>query len=146
LGYGDVFESLDAAGVRFVVVGGTAIVLRGHAWRTRDLDLVVEPTPDVTRRATAALLSLGFVPTITLPLEVLSVLTLMHRDGRSADMFARFRIPFDELWADSEQAAAGGRLVRVCTLECLVRLKRIEGRPEEARAIEALLRGKGSRQ
>ena len=40
--YDDVFRSLTAAGVSFVVVGGVAVVLHGHARMTVDLDLVID--------------------------------------------------------------------------------------------------------
>ena len=40
--YDEVFRALDAASVRYVVVGGTAVVLQGHARLTIDLDLVVD--------------------------------------------------------------------------------------------------------
>jgi hypothetical protein len=37
-----VFEALDAARVRYVVVGGLAVVLHGHARLTADLDLMID--------------------------------------------------------------------------------------------------------
>ena len=61
--YGDVFERLEAEGVRYVAVGGVAVVLHGHERPVKDLDIVVDPAPAEARRATAALMSLGFVPT-----------------------------------------------------------------------------------
>ncbi len=42
--YEPVLAALDAAGVRFVVVGGVAVVLHGHPRMTADLDLVVDLT------------------------------------------------------------------------------------------------------
>ena len=95
--YGDVFERLEAEGVRYVVVGGVAVVLHGHERRVNDLDIVVDPAPAEARRAQAALMSLGFFPTLPLPLEMLTVLTMMDGAGRSVDVFARFRICDDGL-------------------------------------------------
>ena len=40
--YGDVFAALRDAQVSYVVVGGTAVVLQGHARLTVDLDLVID--------------------------------------------------------------------------------------------------------
>lgn len=37
-----VFDALNAAGVRYLVVGGVAVVLHGHLRTTADLDLVVQ--------------------------------------------------------------------------------------------------------
>ena len=130
--YGDVFERLEAEGVRYVVV-------HGHERPVKDLDIVVDPAPAEARRAQAALMSLGFVPTLPLPLEMLTVLTMLDGAGRSVDVFARFRIPFDELWPASERVSAGGSVARVCSIEHLIRVKRLVTRPDDPKDIEALL-------
>ena len=56
------FESLDRADVRFVVVGGVAVVLHGHARLTADLDLAVDLAPEPARRVIDALVELGLRP------------------------------------------------------------------------------------
>ena len=137
--YGDVFERLEAEGVRYVAVGGVAVVLHGHERPVNDLDIVVDPAPAEARRAQAALMSLGFFPTLPLPLEMLTVLTMLDGAGRVVDVFARFQIPFDELWPASERVRAGDRVVRVCSIEHLIRVKRLVTRPDDPKDIEALL-------
>jgi hypothetical protein len=141
VGYEDVFERLEEAGVRYVVVGGVAMTLRGHARPTHDLDLVVEKSPEATRRATEALLSLGFVPTLPLPLEMLAVLRFTDAAGRAVDVFANARPVFEELWSGSELLDAAGRPARVCSLSHLVRTRRLNGRPQDLRDLEELLKG-----
>ena len=137
--YGDVFERLEAEGVRYVAVGGVAVVLHGHERRVKDLDIVVDPAPAEARRAQAALMSLGFFPTLPLPLEMLTVLTMLDGAGRSVDVFARFHVPFGELWSASERVSAGGSVARVCSIEHLIRVKRLVTRPDDPKDIEALL-------
>jgi hypothetical protein len=39
------------AEVRFVVVGGVAVVLHGHLRATKDLDLILDLAPDEVRKA-----------------------------------------------------------------------------------------------
>jgi hypothetical protein len=143
VGYEDVFERLEAWRVPYVVVGGAAVALHGHARETRDLDIVVELSPEGTRLATQALVSLGFVPALPLPLEMLTVQRFTDAAGREVDVFARFRLPFAELWSASERLAAAGRPVRVCSLAHLIRMKRLDGRPRDLRDVEALLGGRG---
>jgi len=41
-----VLKGLSDAGVRYLVVGGVAVVLHGHLRTTGDLDLVVELSPE----------------------------------------------------------------------------------------------------
>ena len=45
-----IFEALNRAQVRYVVVGGFATVLHGHARLTADIDLVIDLSPDTSRR------------------------------------------------------------------------------------------------
>ena len=37
-------ETLDAHGVEFVIIGGIAVGLHGHARATKDLDIMIEPS------------------------------------------------------------------------------------------------------
>lgn len=55
-----IFECLNATGVRYVCVGGIAVVLHGVDRLTADLDLVIELTPESSRKAIEALLTAGF--------------------------------------------------------------------------------------
>ncbi len=40
-----IFEALNRADARYVVVGGVAVILLGHTLMTADLDLAVERNP-----------------------------------------------------------------------------------------------------
>jgi hypothetical protein len=137
--YCDVFERFERDGVRYVTVSGVAVVLRGHVRPVADLDVVIDPAPDESRRATDALSLLGFVPSIPLPLSLLTVLRMFDLTQREVDVFVRYHIPFAELWADSELVRVGDCLARVASLEHLLRAKRINGRPHDLSDIEALL-------
>lgn len=64
-----ILAALNAETVRYLVVGGVAVVLHGHLRTTADLDLVVELAPDNARRALAALAKLGFRPRAPVPAE-----------------------------------------------------------------------------
>lgn len=46
-----VLAALDAAEVRYVVVGGVAVVLHGHPRLTADLDLVIDLAAEPASRA-----------------------------------------------------------------------------------------------
>lgn len=54
-------------------------------------------------------------------------------------MIVRYNIPFAELWAGSEQKLMGNSLVRVASIEHLVRSKRLTSRPLDLSDIEGLL-------
>ena len=57
-----IFEALNRAQVRYVVVGGFATVLHGHARLTADIDLVIDLSPAEVRKALDTLTGLGFRP------------------------------------------------------------------------------------
>ena len=57
-----IFEALNRAQVRYVVVGGFATVLHGHARLTADIDLVIDLSPEEVRKALDILTGLGFRP------------------------------------------------------------------------------------
>lgn len=137
--YSDVFERLERGRVRYVVIGGVAVVLRGHVRPVADLDFAVEPTDGEMARAVGALVALGFAPSIPLPLSALSVLRLFDRSQREVNVFVRSRVPFAELWAASECLRVGRGVARVSSLEHLLRAKRIEGRPRDLLDISGLL-------
>jgi hypothetical protein len=137
--YCDLFDQLERYDIRYVVVGGVAIVLHGYARPTADLDLVIDPEPVHAQRAMQALMIAGFVPTIFLPISALTVLRLLDRSHREVDLFLRYAVPFDELWQASERVPVNGSTVRISSVEHIIREKKINGRPQDLRDIETLL-------
>jgi GNAT superfamily N-acetyltransferase len=130
---------LEAAGVRYVVVSGAAVVLHGFDRPIADLDLVIDPAPDSVARAMKVLLQAGFVPSLPLPLSAVVVMRLFDPAEREVDAFVRYAVPFPELWAGSRPAQAGGGQVRVLSLEHLLRVKRGQARPHDLLDVAGLL-------
>lgn len=150
-----IFAALDRAGVRYVTVGGVAVVLHGHARLTADLDLVVDLAPRAAANAIEALTSIGFHP--RLPVEAdgfadpavrerwiaqqgMTVFSMWDPDDplRSVDLFVEQPIDFEELWRRSVVVDIDGTPVRVASIEDLIRLKRIAGRAVDLEDIAAL--------
>ena len=57
--FGELLEKLARAEVRYVMVGGGAVILHGYARTTGDLDIVVETSEDNARRLRVALATWG---------------------------------------------------------------------------------------
>src|SRR3954466_2407357 len=74
--YADVFTRLERDGIRYVVTSGVAVVLHGHVRPVADLDVVIDPSPGEAEHALRALAGCGFVPSIPLPLTMLTVLRM----------------------------------------------------------------------
>ena len=150
-----IFEALEAAHVRYVTVGGVAVVLRGHPRLTADLDLAVDLDPEEAATAIAVLTGLGFRP--RLPLDPagfadpevrrswieekdMTVFPLWDPGDptRAVDLFVVQPIAFEQLWARSESIDLGTTSARVASLEDLIEMKRIAGRPLDLEDIDAL--------
>src|SRR5687768_6888884 len=141
----DVLEHLNRENARYVVVSGFAVVMHGHKRDIVDLDVVTDPSPREAQRCMRALAVAGFMPSIPLPLEMVSVLRLFDRLSREVDVFVRYLIPFEELWSGSESMKVGNQMVRIAALEHVVQVKRTLSRPHDLADIEALMRIKNER-
>lgn len=137
--YSDVFDRLEHDNVRYVIVSGVAVVLHGYLRPIADLDIVIDRTADQARHAMLTLTAMGFVPTIPLPLDMVTVLRMFDERNRELDVFIRYHIPFEALWSDSRLVRVGDSLARVASLEHLIRAKRVNGRPHDLQDIEGLL-------
>jgi hypothetical protein len=137
--YGDVFDRLERDAIRYAVISGVAVVLYGHVRPVADLDVVIDPAPDQAAPALRALASCGFVPSIPLPLNMVTVMRMFDRAQREVDVFVRYHIPFDQLWANSRHVRVGDGVARIVSLAHLLQAKRINGRPHDLSDIAALL-------
>lgn len=153
--FGSVLRALEADGIRYVVVGGVAVNLHGFLRLTGDLDLVIDLTPDEARRTMATLERIGLRPRIPVSLadfadpvkrkswideKGMLVLNLWDPNEplRTIDIFVSDPIAFDGLYDRSVLMQDGGFVARVASIDDLLTLKRMAGRPEDLRDIEAL--------
>jgi hypothetical protein len=136
----DVLEQLHRHNARYVVVSGFAVVMYGHKRDIVDLDIVIDSAPLEAQRCMQALAMAGFMPSIPLPLQLLTVVRLFDPTMREVDVFVRYHIPFAELWSNSQMMEIGDQNARIATLEHVLRAKRINNRPHDLADIEALER------
>lgn len=139
---------LEEANVRFVVVGGLAVVIQGYARLTADIDLVIDLEPANARRTIDALTARGLRPLLPVPaldfadadkrrewIETKNLEVFSMRDPQNplltVDLFARDPIPFEELWSRADTITLGGRPVRVASIGDLIAMKRAAGRTQD---------------
>lgn len=150
-----ILQALESAGVRYVVVGGVAVVLRGHARLTADLDVVIELTSESAEAALTALGAIGLRP--TLPVRAADFADAEIRRGwirdkgmrvfslhdpqnpfRHVDLFVEYPLPFEDLWTSATRVAIGDLSVPVASIDHLIAMKTEAGRPRDIEDIEAL--------
>ncbi|MEP6919714.1 MAG: hypothetical protein ABI967_01225 [bacterium] len=136
--YCDVFDAFERHKVPYVVVSGMAVLLHGYIRPVFDLDIVIASTPDEQNRALYALELSGFVGTLNIPLNMLTVLRMFDQNEREIDVFVKYHIPFDKLWSDALEIQVGESTARVVSLEHLMRAKQITGRPHDLLDVEGL--------
>jgi predicted nucleotidyltransferase len=152
-----IFRLLNDAEVRYIVVGGIATILHGYVRATADVDLVIDLHTKEAEKAIRTLSGHGFKPQAPVdPMQFadadqrarwvdeknMEVFSLFHPDhpGLTVDLFARHPIPFESLWSRSIVMDLGGTRVRVCSIDDLIELKRLAGRPKDMVDIEKLSR------
>jgi len=153
--YDQVYRALAAASVRYVVVGGTAVVLQGHARLTVDLDLMVDLSHQQLSAAVGALTGIGLLP--RLPVDPQSFADPQTRKGwveqrnllvfnlfdpsssrREVDLFATEPLPFEQVYADASTFRIADVDVRVASRRHLIAMKRLAGRPRDLDDIDVL--------
>jgi hypothetical protein len=156
-----ILEALNRAQVRYLVVGGVAVVLHGYLRTTADLDLVIQLAPDNARRAVEVLTTLRYRPRAPVPFAAfaerdtreswlrekgLTVFSLWSPDHPTLeiDLFVSEPFDFDVAYARALRVPLERTEAIVVSLDDLIALKRQVGRPrdqEDVAALEALQHG-----
>jgi hypothetical protein len=144
----NIVRVLNAADVRYLVVGGIAVVAHGYGRMTFDLDLVLHLQPDNVVRAFRALNTLGYLPRVPVTAEQfadeenrkrwmrergMTVLNLHSDIQRTTpiDVFVAEPFDFDTTYVRSIEQPCGGGPFRVVDIETLIRMKEAAGRPKD---------------
>lgn len=143
-GFGSLLEDLNEAGVRYVVIGGVAVIRHGVVRATNDLDVVVA-VDAATEEALGALLSRWKatrpdgsaedrrLPSPGWPLHLRTVHGLI-------DIVAEQEAPLDlnGLLARSDSRRVDGVTAPICSLADLVAMKRQGGRSTDQEDLSRL--------
>jgi hypothetical protein len=150
-----VLAPLEKAGVRYLVVGGVAVVLHGYLRTTLDLDLVLQLKRDNLELALKALADLGFEPQAPVPLSSfadpqireswfreknMTVFSLWHPNhpGFAVDLFIQEPFDFDAAYLRAVRVPLQEVQATVVSRDDLVAMKRAAGRPRDLEDIAAL--------
>jgi hypothetical protein len=156
-----IFRALERARVRYLVVGGVAVVLHGHPRFTADLVLALDAVN--LRDALRALGELGYAPRAPVAahefadprrraewardkgMTVFSLASPTH-PTTEVDLFIEEPFPFEDGYSRAVWADLGDTRVPVASIADLVAMKRRAGRPqdlEDARILEEIAREVG---
>ena len=150
-----VLQALNDAGVEYVIVGGVATVLHGHARLTTDIDLVIDLERSNVERAVDVLTKLGLKPRLPVDpkqfadpvvrkewVEQRGMMVFSMFDPSNAtvgvDIFADGKQDFQKLRQRSVMKKITGAEIRVCSLDDLIEMKTAAGRPIDQQDVESL--------
>lgn len=153
--YEEVFRGLNKNRVKYVVVGGVAVVLHGVVRFTADLDLFVGLSKSNLLRFAEVLTKLGYRPKVPVKAtdfadtsnrkrwkkeKGMVVFSFFHfkRHQDSIDVFVYEPIKFDRAYRERKIIDAEGIKIPVISMKHLKELKDIARRPQDLADIDAL--------
>jgi predicted nucleotidyltransferase len=142
-------ERLREAEVDFILVGGLAVNAWGYLRATRDVDLVPDPAPENLARLDALLVELGGrVEVGERLLESSAIRTFLRTGDRTLVLTDLGRIDvlqglpqvpsFAALDGGASEVDLDGLVVKVCSLDDLLEMKRASDRPRDREDLETL--------
>jgi predicted nucleotidyltransferase len=142
-------ERLHGARVDFILVGGLAVNAWGYLRATRDVDLVPDPSPENLERLDTLLVGLGGkVEVGGRLLEPSAIRTFLRTGDRTLVLTDLGRVDilqglpqvpsFASLDENASEVDIDGLVVKVCSLDDLLTMKRTSDRVRDREDLEAL--------
>jgi predicted nucleotidyltransferase len=153
--YEEVFRELNRTKVRYLVVGGGAVVLHGVVRMTVDLDLFVDFKEKNLLKFAEVLTKLGYKPKIPVKISEFAdvskrekwkkeknmlVFSFFHlkRHYDHIDVFVYEPIKFEKVYKKVEVVDVEGVKIPIISVKHLKEMKMIAGRPQDLADIKAL--------
>lgn len=153
-----VFDALQRANVRYVVVGGLAVLAHGYLRFTKDIDLVIQLVPDNIRRTFRALEEFGYRPSVPVTADQFADRPTRERwvlekhmrelslwcptqEDTPVDLFVTEPFDFDKEYGVASRRLLFERIeVRVALISTLIEMKQATTRPVDLLDVEQLRR------
>ena len=147
---------LQAFAVRYIIVGGMAVVAHGYGRMTFDVYLVVALTRDNIVAVFKALGCLGYRPRVPVTAEQFADPVLRHtwvqdkgmqvlslwsdtHPTTSVDLFVEEPFDFEEAYSRAVvETLENGTRVRFVDIDTLIDMKQIAGRPQDLEDVKRL--------
>jgi hypothetical protein len=158
-----IVKALNDAGVRYLVVGGVAVIAHGYVRLTVDVDLMIQLEPDNLVKGLQALEQLGYKSATPVSWEdfanpikrrewieqkqmkVLKLFSDTHRDT-TIDVFVDDPLGFDDAYLRLKKFPVAENLdAPVCSYPDLIKLKLEAGREKDVKDLATLRQIRGEK-
>ena len=153
--YEEIFEALNCNGVDYVVVGGVALVLHGAVRLTADIDLMVHLEEGNLTKFVKVMKELGYRPKVPVKAEDfisaenrarwineknMKVFSFFHLEKavNLVDVFVEEPLDYTTIRSKAVEIMSGNVSIPIVSIDDLIKLKRISGRPQDIADITAL--------
>jgi predicted nucleotidyltransferase len=151
----EIFTEMDKRKIRYLVVGGVAVVLHGFIRATADVDLIVALDAKNVEAFLSFMKQRGYRPKPPVPMDDfadpakrkswieekgMKVFSFFHphKFEELIDVFVEEPKPFEELYSRRKVIHSGALGVSVIGMSDLMNLKRAAGREQDLQDIKAL--------
>lgn len=150
-----VFKELHKRKIRYLVVGGMAVILHGYDRRTGDLDIMVAMDVGNLKNLISGIRSLGWKPRLPVQLEDfarsemrkswikdknLKVFTVYNpkKEAEMVDILVDTTLNFEKAFERRERMTIYDTPISIASIEDLIRLKKTAARERDFEDIRAL--------
>lgn len=151
----EIFRKFNDKGFDYVVIGGVALVMHGVVRLTADLDLMVYLDRDNLRKLLDTMAELGYRPRIPEPPEALldPVRRKYWQEEKNMEVFSFYSpdqplalldimiyepIAYQRIKSNAVVMTVGTSQVPVASIDDMIELKKMSGRPQDLEDIKAL--------
>jgi hypothetical protein len=140
----ELLDALNAAGAKFLIVGGYAFAFHARTRFTRDLDIFIGSDQENARKVWDALVAFGAPLSDLRPADLATPETffLMGREPNQIDIITSIDgVTFEEGWAHRIESAYGGVTVWYLSKPDLIANKKASGRAQDLADVAYLEAG-----
>lgn len=137
----DLFAELNAAGAKYLVIGGYAVIYYAEPRYTKDIDLLIESSPENAEKVWIALAAFG-APMRTLSRDDLQTPEMVVQIGiapNRIDLLTSVKgVEFKRAWEQKVCSQYGDQKIWILDLESLILAKQAAGRPQDLADLASL--------
>jgi len=153
--YEKIFDRLNQESIRYIVVGGVAVILHGYGRTTFDLDILLALDEENIQKMDKVMKEMGYYPRIPVEFKDLknreNVKKLVDEKNMKAytflgsqmnlievDVLAEESLEFEKFDQTKTMIDSNGIQIPVISIDELIRMKENAGRPKDLEVIDSL--------